>query len=961
MRALLSFLLLAVVALAADPVPWPRPDVIQTWRVGSGLPDQRIQAVCQTEDGYLWVGTARGLVRFDGMKFTPVELPAGPSVKRLAAGRDNRLWVGIADGTLLCGRDGRFEPVLPAGQRLDGFEILAEDGAGRLWITSSRHRASLWADGRLRDMTAEWEKNPGRHVAQVRVNALGQPVASASDGVWTIAGESLVPVPGFSGFPGYHAPGRDGGLWVSNDAGVQRLLDGRLSPPVGPARWEGRNLSFGIEDHAGQLWLATLGNGIICYRSDGPFRRLDVRDGLCGDYASCLYVDRQGNVWVGSDGGGLSRITPALFAAAGRTEGLSSDRVTALHAEPDGSVWIGTAGDGLNRFDGRTFAPVAGFPTTGRVMALEGDVAALWIGTSGGLHKWQASRLSAIAGWSQARDEVFALHHDRRGRLWVGQRTTGTVAVTQGGPVKEIRLHDRGTVADVRAFAEDADGRIWIGTDGPGLFAWQDEKVEEVGGFSRIRALAVGDDGHTLWVAADDGLARVRPTDSGAWECDRGWASGSFQTLHAGTAGGLWVTDANGLCFLHVGESAKPARATRFDKADGLPGLQAAVGGYPQSVRSPDGRLWFATTAGVVMVDRSHTIVESPAPRVLLEELRVNGVVRPAGENGAPPEFGSGDRGYEFRFTALDLRHPDMLAFFGRIDGVDEDWRDLGDAHVVFHSTLPPGEHVFRVKVRDHSGRWSDEEALAFHILPPLWQRGWFIALASAVIVIVAASLAWAAARWRVRRQLAELKLEQALAAERARIARDLHDQLGSGLTDIAFLGDALRMDSGSTEAAEVSARARELTRAMDETVWALNPEKDTFQSLISYLGHAVPGWLRPAGIHCRLDLPDESVRFGLSARVRQQLYLACKEAVHNAVKHSGASVVTLRVEQVGQELVITLGDDGGGFDPVEVCAGHGLANLRQRMEDLGGTAHIDSAPGRGTTVVFRLSLLPAP
>jgi signal transduction histidine kinase len=264
---------------------------------------------------------------------------------------------------------------------------------------------------------------------------------------------------------------------------------------------------------------------------------------------------------------------------------------------------------------------------------------------------------------------------------------------------------------------------------------------------------------------------------------------------------------------------------------------------------------------------------------------------------------------------------------------------------------------LFRVKVRDRSGRWSDEQQLAFRILPPLWQRGWFIALVATFIVTLAASLAWAAARWRGRRQLAALKLEQALASERARIARDLHDQLGSGLTDIAFLGDALRMDSASAEAAEVSTRARELTRAMDETVWALNPEKDTFQSLISYLGHALPGWLRPAGIRCRLDLPDESVRFGLSTRVRQQLFLACKEAVHNAVKHSGATLVTLRIEQTDHELVIILDDDGRGFDPATARAGHGLANLRHRLHDLGGTVQIDGAPGRGTTVVFRLSL----
>lgn len=958
LRASLVLLLGAAALGAEEPRSWPPQDAIQTWRVGSGLPHQRVQAVCQTGDGFLWVGTAQGLVRFDGVKFERAGLPDSPSVVRLAAGKGNRLWVGTEDGTLWCGEGMRFEKIFK-DRFPGGFEILVEDRDGRLWISSIIHfRVYLWEKGELRDMTGHWDHQPNAgHVAQMRVDEEGRPVANGAGTIWTVEGETLEVVPGYQGLPGYHAPGRKRSYWVSDGSGVRRLSEGNLSPPVGPASWGGRDLAFGIEDHEGNLWLATKGGGILCYRDQGSFRRVDTRDGLCGDFASCLYVDRQGNLWVGSDGGGLSRVTPALFGVAGRVQGLSSDRVTAIENGPQGSLWIGTHADGLNRFDGRGFSKVAGFPETAGVLSLNAQGEDLWIGTPGGLLRRSGNTIHRIGGWPRAGSAVAAQYRDRSGGHWLGQRSAGAIVRLLGNQASEIRLRaDAQPEFDVRDFAEDVAGRVWIATDGAGLFNCLDGKAEAVGSFRQVTALEAA--GDVLWVAADGGLARVNQA-AGSWQVKPGWATGHLRTLSCDERGGLWATDDLGLCRLDL--ASFPARVTRFGEADGVPALQGASSGHPQSVRGDDGRLWFATTAGVATVEPSRFTPAGKAPPVLLEELRVNGQKRWSHGEAAGPVFQSGDRGFGFRFTAIDLRHPEMLDFAARIDGVDEDWADLGSTHSVFHATLPPGQHRFRVKVRDRSGTWSDEQGLAFEILPPLWQRAWFVTLVSIAGIMSAAGIAWLITRWRLQRQLEALRVERALEAERARIARDLHDQLGSGLTDIAFLGDALRMDSGSAEAAEVSVRARELTRTMDETVWAINPEKDNFQSLISYLGHAVPAWLRPAGIHCRLDLPDESVRFGLGARVRQQLFLACKEAVHNAVKHSGANLVTLRIEQAGSELLITLSDDGRGFDPDTTPAGHGLANLRHRLQDLGGSARIESAPGRGTTVVFRLPLPASP
>jgi signal transduction histidine kinase len=952
-------LLLGTAASGADePRSWPPQDAIQTWRVGSGLPHQRVQAICQTGDGVLWVGTAQGLARFDGVKFERAPLPNNPSVVRLAASKESKLWVGTGDGTLWRGDGKRFDVVLAGRDRKipGGFEILTEDPEGRLWISSGSFRVYLWEKETLRDMTAEWEKAGVGHVSQVRQSDDGRLVANGPATIWTVKGEVLEPVPGYKGLPGYHAPGRKGSYWVSDASGVRRLSEGKLHPPVGPANWGGRNLAFGIEDHDGNLWLASTGFGILCYRNDGPSRRLDTRDGLCGDFASCLYVDRQGNLWVGSDGGGLSRVTSALFGVAGRVQGLSSDRVTAIERGHEGSMWIGTHADGLNWFDGRTFTRAAGYPETTGVLSLAANGRDVWVGNGNGLFLLHEGTLARIAGWPRSGSAVQALHHDLDGGLWVGQRSAGTVIRLKEKEVREVRLRaDAQPEFDVRDFAEDVAGRLWIGTDGAGLFTHQADKVKTVGSFLQVIALAVVGDG-SLWVAADGGLTHVRKA-ADTWEIDPGWLNIQLRTLIADERGGLWATDDQGLCRLDV--TSKPAKVTRFGEADGAPGLQGAGSGHPQSVRGDNGRLWFATTAGVATVDPARFASAEKAPPVLLEELRVNGQQRWSRGQTGEAVLQSGDRGFDFRFTAIDLRHPEMLDFAARIDGVDEDWTILGNTHSVFHATLPPGQHRFRVKVRDRSGTWSDEESIAFQILPPLWQRGWFLALVSCAGLLAAAGIAWLITRWRLQRQLAALRIERALEAERSRIARDLHDQLGTGLTELAFLGDSLRMEGGdvASDAAEVSTRARELTRTMDETVWALNPGNDSFEGLITYLGHAVPIWLKASGIRCRLDFPDDTLRFGLSARVRRELYLACKEAVHNAAKHSGASTVTLRVEQIDRDLVITLSDDGCGFNPAAASVGNGLANMRDRLSELGGSTTITSAPGKGTAVRFVLPL----
>jgi signal transduction histidine kinase len=321
-----------------------------------------------------------------------------------------------------------------------------------------------------------------------------------------------------------------------------------------------------------------------------------------------------------------------------------------------------------------------------------------------------------------------------------------------------------------------------------------------------------------------------------------------------------------------------------------------------------------------------------------------------------------GHRRVEFDFSAFSFQAPENVQFRYRLHGFDEDWVDAGTRRTASYPRLPGGNYAFEVTACNNDGDWNNHGArLNLTVAPFFWQSWWFrsavLALFTANIIAIVRYVSFR----RLRRRLIVLEQQSALQRERARIAKDIHDDLGASLTQIAFLGELAQQDQGEPEKAaervgKISATARQAITSLDEIVWAVNPRNDTLAHLIDYAGQFAVDYLRLADVRCRLDFPEQSPPRELSTDLRHNLFLVIKEALHNIVKHARASEVWLRIKYSGLALDIVVGDNGRGFErePDDALA-DGLRNMRQRMADIGGECRVESQPGAGTKIILHL------
>jgi signal transduction histidine kinase len=375
-------------------------------------------------------------------------------------------------------------------------------------------------------------------------------------------------------------------------------------------------------------------------------------------------------------------------------------------------------------------------------------------------------------------------------------------------------------------------------------------------------------------------------------------------------------------------------------------------------------------------VDPASVKINPIPPPVLIEEVMVDDQLTPlpAPEATAPAsrlQIQPGKHRFEFRYTGLSLVAPEKVRFKYRLDKLESDWVDVGARRAAYYSYLKPGDYTFRVVACNNDGVWSQEGAsLVFTVLPRFWQTWWFVTGAILAGVAVVGGVARYITRRRLHTKMERMERQRALENERARIAKDIHDDLGSNLARIMMLSQSDRAEGEDsqqvmTRLGKVYLTARELTRTMDEIVWAVSPHHDTLDSLVNYLGKFAQDFLNVAGIRCRLVLPIQLPPWPLTAEVRHSLFLAFKEALHNVVKHASATEVRVSLTLAESGFSASIEDNGIGFDsggvgaaaismdPLRIAGGNGLANMRKRLEGIGGECQVDSAPGKGTRVKF--------
>ncbi len=984
---------LAPIAAAAPPSAW----IVRGYDTENGLPAARVLSIGQSADGYLWVGTIAGLARFDGVRFTPIaslpeKLPAESNVTALEKGADGRLFFALHDGRIgeVIGGQLRVQATSSVGSQVTCM-LLNPDGDAWLGHAS---RGILRLSPTGTQVFHEKEGVPAGTVTDLLRDDEGTPWALVSnhlvrwkDEAWSAVSADSPAAQAIDAI----APAREGGVWlatasskrggISNRPGIWRQKGDDTQwycdlPSEDPSYYAER-IAVLLEDRRGRLWCAVRGGGLFCQPvAGGAWQAVGTRDMLAR--ITSLFEDREGVLWASTEATGLCRIADRLVSELRAPTNIAQPVFWTVCATRDGSIWGGTDGAGLFHWaaDGSSevFNLASGMPSGQVPCLLEDRARRLWVGTRLGLFEFQDGKFVPHPAADPAlRTRITALHEAPDGILWAA--TEKGLASLRGDKVTlygaEVGLRgDR-----VRSIQTSAGGVIHVTVSGQGIF---------------------------------------RQTGTGAFELIPNWTGGvgaSARSIYADPAGPLWITTtgrwlyryAGGEIFDRVGGEhgvpnhnvhgvlpdalgnvwfasdlgifGAPAASLRsFDSnlggqlnfwtllsAQGLPNKACTGIGAPVASLAPDGRVWFANGSALAGVNPALLPPSDQVRAPIFESCSTAGGIHEADPDGwirvrdrtAP---------LDFQFTSPETFFPERLRFRVRLDGRDGDWVPVGQRRAVSYSELPPGDYRFRVAVSAPGGKWIESSTAPWiEIIPAFWDRtSTRAAVAGAVIAFVAFAV-WLLERARNRSRLARAATQLALQAERQRIARDLHDELGAGLTDIMFAGDHLAEDlAGSPQlkpdAERIAARARELARSIEEVVWSVDPAEDTLASFLLRFQKTAQEHLDLAGVPFRWDAPLDVPALHLPVQVRHALLMAGKEAITNVIKHARAGEVRVRVrfDAPPDGFSLTIADDGCGFDAVApLRRGYGLVNLRARLAECGGVCRLDTMPGAGTRVEF--------
>lgn len=952
-----------VVAFAAAQVfagATDSPFIVDSWSTENGLPDNEVISIVQSADGYLWIGTLNGLARFDGNKFTSFDEMNTPGLDSdrivyLFEDRQTNLWIGTQSSGLEMIQNGKIKGFEKETAGIGAVTAATEDGGNDVYFYSQNGVAQYHA--------GQMSYHPGVHFLPLDLLARH----------WLV-------------------PSRDGGEWELWSGRVKKANSNGVEKDFGPWPWGGTFIKAACEDEYGNLIIGTFDQGVFWFDATGHYRRITTADGLSSDNILSLCMDSEGNLWVGTDSGGIDRVKPKLFNTV---PGLRPWDVRSVAQDTAGGLWVAFNGSGLSYCisnevhdfrigQSSNAAPVLESRRTPNSTIVEsilsvGASAVLvdsrhdtWAGSTEGLFLLRSGKFVPAPGAEVLASEILALFESSDGILWVGcQNGLGR---WDGQRWKLFTTADGLSGNGICAIAEDYRRNLWIGTQDNGLNYFDGHKFVSVGTTNGlpgddISCLYIDSDG-VLWVGtAAHGLAQLKNGNWKRFSTRNGLVSNSVGYIIGDDEGYLWIGSNLGL--MRISRAAFDVTNSFFcrvyGRPDGLPNRECSSGSQPSAIRSSDGKLWFPTIEGLAWIEPSKLKPNRRPPQVLIESAMVDNQEQNTNRlNSAwsssvtiPP----GKEQLDISYTALNFSAPQAVRFRYRLEGHESGWTDAGGLRVAHYADLPPGDYQFHVIACNEDGTWNTNGAvLGIVALPQFWQTNTFhiavILLAFAAIVGIVRYVS----TQKLHRQVQSLKQREALEHERARIARDLHDQLGANLTQVALLGELAEADKHLPDEVEehsrqISQTARETTRSLDEIVWAVNPSNDTLEGLANYVCKYAQEYLALANLPCRVDVPAQLPAAAIPPEVRHNVFLAFKESVHNVVKHAQAHEVWLRLALRPKQLVLQVEDNGRGFDTQAVSNRNGLRNMKRRMEDIGGEFSISPGANGGTLVQLSVPL----
>jgi ligand-binding sensor domain-containing protein/two-component sensor histidine kinase len=952
-----------------------------SYGVGDGLPIAAVNAVLETRDGNYWVATnGGGVARFQPTaepRFVVYPVGHGAAHNRVNVLREDqrgRLWVGTDEGLFVRAPDataGEFQRVglaLPDDLNLHGVAEVLESADHSIWVCGGFGLRRFLSDGRL----VRYQMTP----AGPRDTATSL-LITEDQTVWVGFRRGLLRV--------RPQPAQD----ATDAASLERVIPTRdaTSPTPEDARWyatpDGLPSEVVTALHQspdGQLWVGTTAG--LAQWTDDHFRAYRGTNGLPDAQVSDLDEDAAGNLWIATVAGTARLVRHGLVTYTD-ADGLGDASIHAIAEDATGALVVVNGDFRVSRFDGHRFesARAAVSPdATCNWMSPCGHLDSAggwWMLTTAGLDYWSApQRLTDLEHTPNARfgtgeglldGNTFVAFSDSRHRLWIGAASGGVARFDPARRAWRVfterdGLPPRSPAGRANAFAEDPRGHVWIGFEGAGLARERDEGFERVGPMvaapPSVTALFVDATGR-LWFGTnrsglgliDDPLAS--PVQIRFLTTADGLASNNIRTVVDDGRGRVFAGTSRGVDRITM----KTGEVTHYTVAEGLASQFVTA-----SFRDRRGALWFGTVSGLSRLDPGAEMTRDtgrPAPPVYVSRVRAGGVPLPVSELGdaAPPAFEvpASNRRLEIEFFALNDAGTAPLRYQYRLDGGDSEWSPPTEQRSVNFARLAPGAYRVLVRtMRADGAAGASPAVVAFRVLPPFYATWWFVLLTGTLVTGIAI------VGYRVR-------VTQLLRVERvrARIATDLHDDIGASLSQIAILSEVARRrltapasEPGASESLErIADVSRGLVDSMSDIVWAINPEADTLSDLVHRMRRFVEDTLGASDVAVTFIAPTTVHDLTLGADVRREVFLILKESVTNIAKHAAARTVAIELGIRGRHLHLDVRDDGRGFDPDARVDGNGVASMRRRVATLGGRLTFDSAPGRGSRIRLDLDL----
>jgi PAS domain S-box-containing protein len=773
-------------ALALDPKKAITQYSHDVWQIKDGLPHNSLYAILQTRDGYLWLGTQGGLARFDGVRFTVFDKGNTKELRdnrilALYEDRAGNLWIGTRGGGLNRWKDGQWTTyTTKEGLANNVVWSIYEDQEGSLWI-GTEGGLNRWKNGKWATYTTR-EGLSNNFVTLICAGHDGSLwIGTDGGGVNRFKGGRFTQYTTREGLSHRSVwsmyMDRQGSLWVGTyGGGLNRLKDGKFTTYT-TKEGLSSNIVFSIyEDRAGSLWIGTGGGGVNRFKG-GKFTTFTTKEGLSNNTVYSIYEDREGSLWIGTYGGGLSRLKDLKFTTYTTKEGLSHDMVYSIYEDKKGNLWIGTQG-GLTRFqDGKvtTYTTKEGL-SNDRVWSLYEDRKGnLWVGTGGGgLTRFKDGKWTTYTpNEGLANEFVTSIYEDREGNLWIG---TGGGGLTRFKDGKWTTYTPNEGLAFVTSLYEDRAGSLWIGTNGGGLTRFKDDQWTTYTtnqGLSRDSVSAIYEDREgSLWIGTDGGgLTRLRDGRFTIYATKEGlFDDVVYQILEDGK-GNLWMSGNKGIFRVSKKElddfaegRIKSITSVSYGTADGMKSGECTGGNQPAGWKTRDGKLWFPTIKGVVMIDPEKIKINGQPPPVIIEQVIVDHESINLGEK---VRLVPGKERFEFHYTGLSFLVLEKVKFKYQLEGFDKEWVEAGPQRVAYYTNIPPGAYRFRVIACNNDGVWNETGAsVEFDLAPYFYQRYPFYVLCALSVVLMGVGVYRLRVRQLKRREENLVMFNEALRAE---------------------------------------------------------------------------------------------------------------------------------------------------------------------------------------------------